>query len=138
MLLVQKLLQQVLFLKQFLLDNLFGYEKITIQLNEEKIEQEVFDYSKYYSDLVINTFSNVLEILVFVHNKTSNWWQGVRTVKYITWSYALTPDEIYNINEAPSQPSQLRWEKKKLYITPYRSNMIVDIFLLKLPATIIR
>lgn len=80
----------------------------------------------------------MLEILVSVHNKTSNWWQGVRTVKYIAWSHAQNPDEIYNINEAPSQSSQLRWEKKKLYITPYRSNMIVDIFLLKLPVTIIR
>lgn len=124
------------------LDNLSGYEKITVQLNDEKVEQEVFDFLKYYySDLSINTFSYFLEITVFLHNKTSNWWQGVRTVKYATWSRSGSSlTEIYNHNEAPSQKSEIRFDTitKKLYITPWLSNMVVDIFLLKLPSTIIR
>lgn len=82
-----------------------------------------------------------MEITVFLHNKTSNWWQGVRSIKYVTWSRSGSElTEIYNNNEAPSQKSEIRFDNinKKLYITPWSSNMVVDIFILKLPATIIR
>ena len=117
------------------LSNLKGYEHLTaIKLTESNIETEVYDFAYFFNK---PTFP-FLEIIVFLHGK-SNWWGGVRCVKYVTWSRPSEYiQEIYNHNNGSHQESKVRFNKatKKLYITPYEQNMICDIYILEIPATV--
>ena len=112
------------------LDNLTAYQHlIAFKTTGEKIEQEVYDFSYLYTD---NSFP-YLEIVVFLHCK-SNWWGGVRCVKYVTWSRSEEHiQEIYNINNGSHQESKIRFDRntKKLYVTPCYDGMICDIYILK-------
>ena len=79
-----------------------------------------------------------LEIFVFVHNE-SNHWGGVRCVKYATWCRPYEEiTEIYNHNNGAHNPSQVRLNKnpKKLYVTPFTTDMICDIYILSFGASI--
>ena len=98
------------------------------------------DIARYVSALLvvcIHTFP-FLEIIVFLHGK-SNWWGGVYCAKYATWSrQSEMITEIYNQNIGSHLASKIRFDKnaKKLYITPYEQNMICDIYILEIPATV--
>ena len=116
--------------------NLKGYEHLTaIKLAESNIETEVYDFAYFFNK---PTFP-FLEIIVFLHGK-SNWWGGVYCAKYATWSrQSEMITEIYNQNIGSHLASKIRFDKnaKKLYITPYEQNMICDIYILEIPATVL-
>ena len=118
------------------LSNLKGYEHLTaIKLAESNIETEVYDFAYFFNK---PTFP-FLEIIVFLHGK-SNWWGGVYCAKYATWSrQSEMITEIYNQNIGSHLASKIRFDKsaKKLYITPYEQNMICDIYILEIPATVL-
>ena len=118
------------------LGNLKGYEHLTaIKLTESNIETEVYDFAYFFNK---PTFP-FLEIIVFLHGK-SNWWGGVYCAKYATWSrQSEMITEIYNQNIGSHLASKIRFDKsaKKLYITPYEQNMICDIYILEIPATVL-
>ena len=118
------------------LGNLKGYEHLTaIKLAESNIETEVYDFAYFFNK---PTFP-FLEIIVFLHGK-SNWWGGVYCAKYATWSrQSEMITEIYNQNIGSHLASKIRFDKsaKKLYITPYEQNMICDIYILEIPATVL-
>ena len=118
------------------LSNLKGYEHLTaIKLTESNIETEVYDFAYFFNK---PTFP-FLEIIVFLHGK-SNWWGGVYCAKYATWSrQSEMITEIYNQNIGSHLASKIRFDKsaKKLYITPYEQNMICDIYILEIPATVL-
>lgn len=114
-----------------LLENLKGFTHIaSISLGAAQIEQEVYDFSPMFQS---QNFP-FLEIVVFIHNE-SNYWAGVRCIKYATWSRPNEEiTEIYNHNNGSQYPSKARLEKgtKKLFVTPHKTNMICDIYVLKL------
>ena len=115
--------------------NLKGYEHLTaIKLTESNIETEVYGFAHFFKK---PTFP-FLEIIVFLHGNY-NWWGGVYCAKYATWSrQSEMITEIYNQNIGSHLASKIRFDKnaKKLYITPYEQNMICDIYILEIPATV--
>ena len=135
-LLLKKFLRIVIYIRiDYLVSNLKGYEHLTaIKLTESNIETEVYDFAHFFNK---PTFP-FLEIIVFLHGK-SNWWGGVYCAKYATWSrQSEMITEIYNQNIGSHLASKIRFDKnaKKLYITPYEQNMICDIYILEIPATV--
>lgn len=113
------------------LDNLNGFRHlVSVKLGEANIKQEVYDFSKLYTQIFAS-----LEIVVFVHNNNT-WWQGVNIKKFTTWSRITeTVLTIYS-HGSKTTPSKIDYEYSgKIMVTPYLNNMICDIYIQEFYAT---
>ncbi|WP_293957903.1 hypothetical protein [uncultured Fusobacterium sp.] len=79
-----------------------------------------------------------MEIIIFIHNNYYVW-DGVRCVKYATWSRPLEEiTTIYNQNVGSHRETKVRFDKntKKFYATPINDVSICDIYIQEFPATV--